>query len=602
MEKTKGLKIHMETRTKKILYYTAVSFILLGILALFLPSLAVSLAATNLLVIAVWYLFRHANPDKRCKTVLFWGILLGNLFLLLYTCFQNFIPFWDYAGYYKETLRCGVLLAEDIPAFFAALYRSMLESDYTLLPTLFIAPLHRLLGGSYSVYIFLIYNVFLVPFLVVFSVFISEVTPKCVPLVFLFTPFIGPALRGYLDGAGLIYICVWLYLIYKGTFRKMAVTEDVILGLLSVLLVFTRRWYLFFLVGSAIALVASSAFFWLFNRKAPLWTVVKNLLICGGTTLTVVAVFFFPYLMRLFTNNMADAYSAYMFGDFWWNIKYFIRYYGLIPGAFYALGLWGLRRKKYRQFTLFLLFQIPIMFFLFTRIQTVSYHHQYLFAPGIFLLGAIGVASLPKWNRGIRIAYAAVLALAFVYVFAPVSGIEAGNLFSSVRFAPKTMETEGVYRLRDRLNALTDEEGGYVYVLASSETLNDDILQNSMLPEKENAVQNLLGTNHVDKRDGIPNHLLICKFIVVAEPVQVHLGADNQQVVDFFAREILDGTYTPNLQRIESIPVADGVTAHIYRRNAGFSQTFLERVQAHFNAVYPDHESLFSVDFVWSQN
>jgi len=141
-----------------------------------------------------------------------------------------------------------------------------------------------------------------------------------------------------------------------------------------------------------------------------------------------------------------------------------------------------------------------------------------------------------------------------------------------------------------------------VYVLASSETLNDDMLKNSMLPEKDNAMHTMLGTNHVDKRDGIPNHLFVCKYVVVAEPVQVHLGADNQQVVDFFAREILDGTYTPNLERIESISVADGVIAHIYRRNNGYTEEFLNRVQAHFNTLYPEHTALFEVDFIWSQN
>ncbi|MBE7063601.1 MAG: hypothetical protein E7390_07455 [Ruminococcaceae bacterium] len=583
--------------------YIGISVALLLLLAVFSPSLAVSLAAWNLLFLAIKYLFRGSKPTYQCKKSIVIGILLGNIFIAAYTVAQNFIPFWDYAGYYKETLRCGTLMAENVPAFFGELYQSMLNSDYTLLPTLFIAPLHRLLGGSYGMYILLIYNVFLVPFFILFSLLVNEMNPKCVPLVFLFTPFLSPALRGYLDGAGLIYTTTWLYLIYKGTFRRLAVREDVVLGLLSVLLVFTRRWYLFFLVGTMAALALSCGFFWLFRKKISLGILLQNLFVVGGTTLLIVIVFFFPYLRRLFGNNMADAYSAYMFGDFWWNIKYFIRYYGFLPALLSALGLCGLRRKQYRQFTLFLLFQIPIMFFLFTRIQTVSYHHQYLFAPSVFLMGVIGVSSLPKWNGKALAVYTVVLAIAFAYVYLPVAG---GNplrdVFSSVRFAPKTMETEGVLALRDRLNELTKADGSYAYVLASSETLNDDMLVNSMLPGADNAMPSLLGTNHVDKRDGIPNHLLVCKYVAVTEPVQVHLGADSQQVVDFFAREILDGHHTPNLERIESIRITDGVTAHIYRRNSGYTEDFLNRVQEHFNKLYPEHGDLFAVDFVWSQN
>lgn len=582
--------------------YIVTSFALLLLLAVLLPSLALSLFAANLIFLAVRYLFKGATLCEPCKKYIFWGVVFGNVFLAVYMLFQNFIPFWDYAGYYKETLRSGALLSENVPAFLGELYRSMLDSDYTLLPTLFIAPLLRVLGGSYAAYIFLIYNVFLVPFFILFALLVQEINPKCVPLIFFFTPFISPALRGYLDGAGLIYVGVWLYLIYKGNFRKLAVGQDIILGLLSVLLIFTRRWYLFFLVGTFAALVLSCGFSWLFNKKAPVWMLIKNLLISGGTTLFIVAVFFFPYLRRLFENNMADAYSAYMFGDFWWNIKYFIRYYGFLPALFSALGLCGLRRKQYRQFTLFLLFQIPIMFFLFTRIQTVSYHHQYLFAAEMFLLAVIGISALPKLNRTALAAFTVSMAVAFVYIYVPSPVNTLRNVFSNVRFAPKTMDREGIIRLRDRLNALTDTEGGHVYILASSETLNDDILKNSMLPKEENAMHAMLGTSHVDKRDGIPNHLFVCKYVVVTEPVQVHLGADSQQVVDFFAREILDGTYTPNLERIESIRITDDVTAHIYRRNSGYTEEFLNRVQAHFNALYPEHGDLFAVDFVWSQN
>lgn len=585
-----------------IVKYIAVASVLLLIFTVIIPSLGVSFGLFNLIFLAVWYLFRKEKPGERCIKYIVGGIVLGNAFLCIYMHFQNFIPFWDYAGYYKETLRSGALLEENIPAFFRALYESMLTSDYTLLPTLFIAPLLRLLGGSFTVYIFLIYNAFLVPFFILFGILVNDINRKCVPLMFLFTPFVSPALRGYLDGEGLLYVAVWLFLIHRRTFRKLSVKEDIILGVLSVLMIFTRRWYLFFLVGAFLALALSGLVRRAYDKRFDLKILFQNLLYVGGTVLLIIVVFFTPYLIRLLKNDMAEAYSAYMFGSFWWNVKYFIRYYGFLPMLFYALGFVGLRRRRFRQLTLFLLFHIPIMFFLFTRIQTVSYHHQYLFAAEMFLLAAVGIASLPKYNSKVLIAFAVTLSLSFVYIYVPSSTDFLRNVFSSVRFAPKTMETEGVIALRDKLNALVEAEGGNVYVLASSETLNDDMLNNSLLPKSEAGVPSLLGTNHVDKRDGMPNHLFVSKFIVVADPVQVHLGTENQQVVDYFAREILDGTFTPNLERIESIPITREVTAHIYRRNSGFTEEFLNRTQAHFASLYPALGDRFAVDFVWSQN
>ncbi len=590
-----------DTPTKR---YMAVASVLLLLFTIVIPPLGVSFVALHVLFLAAWLFLQKVKPGKRFWRTIVWGVLLSNVFLLVYLQFQAFIPFWDYAGYYIETLRSGTLMQTDLPQFFRQVYESMLTQDYTLLPTVFIAPFLNLLGGSFTAYVLLIYNLFIVPFLIVFGLLVYEISPKCTPLIFLFTPFLSPVLRGYLDGAGLFYVAIWLYVIYKQTLRKSAIKEAILLGILSVLLIFTRRWYLFFVVGTYAALVLSGVVRRAYDPKYDLKTLLQNLAISGGVTLGIVVLFFFPYLKRLLGNTMQDAYSAYMFGDFWWNIKYFIRYYGFLPMAFCALGLFGLRRRWYRQFTLFLLFQIPVMFFLFTRIQTVSYHHQYLFAPSIFLLMVIGVSALPKCKKAAPIALCVALAMAFTYIYVPTSTNCLRNVFSSVRFAPKTMETEGVLELRDTLNQLSEAEGenGYVYILASSEILNDDMLKNSRLPMQENAIPALLGTNHVDRRDGMPNHLLVSKFIVVADPVQVHLGTENQQVVDFFAREILDGTYTQNLERIHSIKITDEVTAHIYRRNAGYSEAFLRRAQEHFNMLYPEHGEMFSVDFIWSQN
>lgn len=585
-----------------IVKYIAAASALLLLFTIFLPSIGASFALLHLVFLAVWYLLRKEKPSERCRKLLLFGVIGGNLFLYAYMQFQNFVPFWDYAGYYKETLRAGAEMRENLPAFFSSVYQSMLNSDYTLLPTIFLAPLLQLLGGSFAAYIFLIYNIFLVPFFIVFGIMIYDLHPKCVPLIFIFTPFLSPALRGYLDGAGLLYVAVWLFLIYRRTFRKLAIKEDILLGLLSVLMIFTRRWYLFFLVGAFLALALSGLVRRAYDKKFDLKVLFKNLWYIGLTVGIVVLAFFTPYLRRLMQNDMKEAYSAYMFGSFWWNIKYFIRYYGFLPMLFYALGFCGLRRRRYRQMTLFLLFHIPIMFFLFTRIQTVSYHHQYLFAAEMFLLGVIGVVSLREHSQKVLVAWTTVLALAFVYVYVPTETDFLRNVFSSVRFAPKTMETEGLLQLRDSLNAKIEAEGGHAYILASSETLNDDMLQNTRLPESEQGVPNLLGTNHVDKRDGLPNHLFVSRFIVVAEPVQVHLGAENQQVVDFFAHEILDGTYTPNLKKIESISITDTVTAHIYRREGGYTEDFLNRTAAHFSALYPDMAEQFRVDFIWSQN
>ena len=128
------------------------------------------------------------------------------------------------------------------------------------------------------------------------------------------------------------------------------------------------------------------------------------------------------------------------------------------------------------------------------------------------------------------------------------------------------------------------------------------MLKNTELPDNYNAVNNFFGTAHVDKRDGFPNCMLVAKYIVVADPVQLHLGAEGQQVVDYFVNVILDGTLTPNLTKIESVDMGNGVTAHIYRRDRGYSEEFLNAAKEHFGTLYPDYPNLNNIDMVWSRN
>ncbi len=564
--------------------------------------LAISASCATLIFGMVAYLLRGVGMRRTYKFLVLGGILLGNVFLAVYTHFQRFIPFWDYAGYYIETLRSATLMREDLPGFFAALYDTMLQSDYTKLPTLFTAPILEMLGGSFTAYIFTIYNLFIVPFYCVFSCLVYKINKKFVWLIFLFTPFLNPALRGYLDAAGLIYISVWLAVVYRQDFQKIELRQDILLGLLSVLLVFTRRWYLFFLVAAFAALLLSGLIRKIYDKEYKIKMLLYNILICGGTTLIIVLLFFRPYLVRLFGNRMSDAYSAYMFGDFWWNVKYFISYYGVLPFLFFALGLFGLCRERMRQFTCFLILQLVIMFFLFTRIQTIGYHHQYLFAANLFLLAAVGISSLPYGRQGVLAAWCLVLCVSFLYIYIPGMPGDTLHLLSTKRFVPKTADTAGIISLRDKINEKTEAENATVYILSSSEALNDDILKNTMLPTREDGIYGLLGTAHVDKRDGFPNHFLVAKYIVVADPVQVHLGEENQQVVAFLAREILDGTYTQNLTKIETVQITKDIKAHIYRRDSGYSVAFLDRLRTHFETIYPEHPFLYAIDYIWSQN
>ena len=220
----------------------------------------------------------------------------------------------------------------------------------------------------------------------------------------------------------------------------------------------------------------------------------------------------------------------------------------------------------------------------------------------MLLFVIIGLASLTRFSKPAGIGVLCILIIYTAYSYLPLPGFMESIGFTAKRFEPKVYASERAVALKDRLNQLTEGTEDYVYILASSELLNDDMLKNSELPQNYNAINNFFGTAHVDKRDGFPNPLLVAKYIVVADPVQVHLGVENQRIIEYFVNTISEGNLTPNLTKIESIDMGGGVTAHIYRRDSGYTDEFLNATKEYFAAVYPDYPNLNNIDMIWSRN
>ncbi len=411
--------------------YLAGASALLLLLTVCLPSVGLAFACGNIVFLAVWYLCKNAKPPEKCIKKIVWGSVLLNICILFYTAYQKNDILLLARGY-REALAYGPVLNENIPAFFREVYYSMLLGTDSLLPTLFIAPLLDFLGGSFTVYVLLVFNIFVVPFFLLLGILINEINPKCVPLMFLFAPFLTPVFCGNLDSAGLLCVALWLYLIHKRTFRKTAISKAIVLGLLSAGMLLMRNWYFFYLLGIILAFLFSGAIRTIYDKKFNMETQAKNMLIVGGTALVIVVLLFKAYFGQVFR---IYAEPIELLETLWQNVKLFISYYGILPLLFYALGIAGLFRRRYRQYTMFLLLQIPITFLLFGSTQIMEPSHQYLIAAELLLLGIMGITALPKWNTQAMVAFTVVLALNFAYTYAPLSGQPLRNVLGA-RFIP----------------------------------------------------------------------------------------------------------------------------------------------------------------------
>ena len=82
-------------------------------------------------------------------------------------------------------------------------------------------------------------------------------------------------------------------------------------------------------------------------------------------------------------------------------------------------------------------------------------------------------------------------------------------------------------RLGQTLKQLTRGHQDKIYIVSSNDVLNSDM---QFLRDGELS-QRVLWTHDVDLRDGFPARLLLAKYIIITNPLQIHLPAYAQRVI-----------------------------------------------------------------------
>ena len=279
----------------------------------------------------------------------------------------------------------------------------------------------------------------------------------------------------------------------------------------------------------------------------------------------------------------------------------------LIIALFILAAVYLLSLSLTRQAAIFMVAQLIIGVLLFTRTQDLGVHHYYLMIPTmIAVIATAGVSIYGKapWGspRSLLIALYVVVMLGNCWlVFSPASANVFGAsaiLFSSERHYP--LVRSDLRELRDlmvHLDDTTKSREGSIYVLASSYTLNDDILAHIDLG-RCGVCKRLKGTAHVDKRDGLSTDSVEAQWFVVAEPIQYHLRPEDQRVIGILAEDVLAGTGIGACYRKVEPPfhLDGGVTAWIYERKQAPGNGVLREFWGRFAKLYPERRNMFPRD------
>jgi hypothetical protein len=438
-------------------------------------------------------------------------------------------------------------------------------------------------------------------------------------MVAAFNPFYYAMLRGYIDVACLIpsSLAILLFMDYDPlAFDKCQVIRDILISACLLIAFLFRRYFAFFVVGYGTALLAYSIYKVIEARKTSEWGrkvrhVVFNLLIVGAFAIFVLLIFFRPLVLRILANNYANEYSGYD-APFFTKLTSTISRLGLITVIMAIVSIiLSMLTKKARKLTFFCCLASLVTTIAFFHVQNMGDHHIYTIAVEfciLLILGIyqiIGVIKKVKYQQiatGVAVVILGIGTLnCFFPSVRPVTG-HIAKLYSQEYYPLQMNDIDALRDLANYMNALTDGRGKHVYICASGGVLNCSIMDALDKPYGDSALHNMYWTADVDLRDGFPADFLRSDYVIVTNPVQLHLADGTQEVVRFLCEEVQNrnspvGRHFVKLDR--SFKLDNGVTAYVYEKVSDFEKSDYQYLANYYTKKYPGKNAMFA-DRIWA--
>ncbi|MCC8079587.1 MAG: hypothetical protein LIO57_05980, partial [Oscillospiraceae bacterium] len=136
-------------------------------------------------------------------------------------------------------------------------------------------------------------------------------------------------------------------------------------------------------------------------------------------------------------------------------------------------------------------------------------------------------------------------------------------------------------------------------VLASAAALHSDTrttLRASLNLSLHDSHSGIRYQGTVDKRAPFNWNTATADCLIIADPLQTHLGEENQQVFALLARDVLsgEGVGAAYSRLPESFTISGGVTVYIYERTRDWTAEEYLGLSARLTALYPDYAEQYA--------
>lgn len=391
---------------------------------------------------------------------------------------------------------------------------------------------------------------------------------------------------GYVDIGGLNIIILLLLISKKGSFK---IKENVIIGILLMLLFYFRRWYMFYSVSFFIVLFSYDIYEFLMAKDRSKILFGKYLKKYATIVFTIISILGLSIIFNilLFRNDpifKLDWRNFYLYKLIFvdYSQKY-VAYNRPLLSDIIALGVKfgyciiilnvislfiAIKNKKNIKPVVLLFIQMLLCFILFEKTQSHDIHHFLLYVVNIMLMVTYIFAnskySATKVVVSITIVINIILSVPLFYNIGLIKELKelgiVNNLNLNILVRKDMEEFESI---NNKITKLSENETKKIYLNASSSIINDSMIYSYDKTNGKDYLSKsfLLGVSHVDSRDGVPESLKNADIIIVTDPDQIHMVPENQKIISYINKIFLDDSYKLTLSdkfnNIETMNIGD---------------------------------------------
>lgn len=525
-----------------ILLLSMIFFVAVNCIAFVLENFTVNLIvlfvngiiATSLLWLLIIYVRDKAEIKLDKVDYLSILIMVALSFVLFYyiVSYRNTIYVWDNALFYNNTKE---LISEFKFSNMRGLYYwfySGQVNDYGSFLCLFIYPVFVWTNQTVQMFILSYYFTCVVPAMIMsyfFAMYIKKeyfsnscfwIKPCIALSISLFPLLHSAAINGTPDVFGLVFCFAIIILTHHFDFIRLDISFYIILPLVSIALVLTRRYYLYFIIPYyflyfIIRIVNTIVFKKGNERKVK----IINMIVFIITSAVVSVLLLRNMIFRVIGNNYSELYNSWNKGGFFYELFNQVNYVGLFVSILIVIGFFiAIKNEKIRLFSIVLLCSNVLSILLFTRVQNLNDHHSLILFP-LYWFGYLNVVYYLVGKRQILRFIPSVILL-FSIVNCVCFNFEnnvSDFLFSTLDLYPnRRIDLKQIKEVVSFLDENVSDKDT-VMVLSGSEEYDCMTFKN--YPEI-NANEYIQQNNYFAASGGFPTDFFDSRYVVLLSPIQ----------------------------------------------------------------------------------